>query len=56
MKILSCVEYPVRKPACDPDIRPSLSEKLFNLVFKIEVNTLPRHDTKEIARYSGDQF
>lgn len=50
MKILSCVEYPVRKPACVSDLRPVSSEKFFNLVFKIEVNTLPRHDTREIAR------
>ena len=48
--MLSRVEYPARKPACDLVTRSVSSEKLFNLEFSIDVNNLPSEDTNVIAR------
>ena len=48
--MLSWVEYPARKPACDLVTRSVSSEKLLNLELSINVNNLPGEVTNEIAR------
>jgi hypothetical protein len=48
--MLSCVEYPSRKPAWYLVAKSVSSEKLFNLEFSIDVNNLPMQATNEIAR------
>ena len=48
--MLSWVEYPARKTACDLVTRYVSSEKLFNLEFSIDVNNLPSEDTNVVAR------
>lgn len=49
IKIFSVVENPFLNPACACDIKSISSANLVRLLFMIEVNNLPKHETRVIA-------